>query len=86
MPGEDKKLTFFIAKVAKNLTVEKCKKKVLISLDEDLTSSLTLKITFYVSFVNEPYLLGTFESFRWFLEGVPLGNQFPLFKVMADAK
>ena len=40
MPEEDKKTNFFIAKVAKNLTVEKCKKKVLISLDKDLTSSL----------------------------------------------
>ena len=40
MPEEDKKTNFFIAKVAKNLTVEKCKKKVLISLYKDLTSSL----------------------------------------------
>ena len=28
---------------------------------------------------------GTLEFFR-LLEGAPLGNQFPLFKVMADAK
>ena len=38
MPEEDKKTNFFIAKVAKNMTVEKCKKKVLISLDEDLNT------------------------------------------------
>ena len=43
MPEEDKKTNFFIAKVAKNMTVEKCKKKVLISLDKDLTYFPTIK-------------------------------------------
>ena len=51
MPEEDKKTNFFIAKVAKNMTVEKCKKKVLISLDKDLTSSLPNARNYILCFI-----------------------------------